>query len=265
MKYKIISTDFDGTLLTSSKKVTPRAREVLLRYREKGYIVIGITARNLSSVRSVCDITMFNYLVLNNGAYIYNVEKGLGKYIGEINRDQAEEIVDYFENRAKAIDICSTNKYYRYKSEITKPRPFSVKINSMEEIKEPICRINVFGEDIDETRSFKKYIDENFDMVDTVVMQDTDDKNSEKWITLNPKDLNKYSTLRKLCKALDISTEEVIFFGDGLNDIEIMQGVGLGISMKNALPEVKEKAKITIKTNDEDGIAEFLEKNIAML
>lgn len=265
MKYKIISTDFDGTLLTSSKEVTPRAREVLLKYREKGYIVIGITARNLSSVKNVCDITMFNYLILNNGAYIYNVEKEEGKYMGQIGMAQAEKIVNYFESRAKAIDICSTKKYYRYKSEITKPRPFSVKINSMEEVEEPICRINVFGEDIDETRSFKKYIDENFDMVDTVVMQDTDDKNSEKWITLNPKNLNKFSTLKKLCKSLDISTEQVIFFGDGLNDIEIIQGVGLGISMKNALPEVKEKAKITIKTNDENGIAEFLEKNISML
>ena len=87
MKYKVISTDFDGTLLTSDKKVTDRVQNILLKYKEQGYLIVGITARNLSSVKSVCNIKLFNYLILNNGAFIYDTEKEQGKNIGSISKE----------------------------------------------------------------------------------------------------------------------------------------------------------------------------------
>lgn len=265
MKYKVISTDFDGTLLTSDKKVTDRVQNILLKYKKQGYLIVGITARNLSSVKSVCDIKLFNYLILNNGAFIYDTEKEQGKNIGSISKEEAMRIIEYFYGRAVAIDVCSTEKYYRYRAEITRPRPFAVKINSLEEVEEPICRLNVYGRDNAEIMDFKQYIDTNFTKVDTILMLDTDNKNSEKWITLNPKDLNKYSTLKYLCNQENITTQEVVFFGDGLNDMEIIQGVGLGIAMENAVPELKEEANLTIKSNDNNGIAEFLENNLGTL
>lgn len=50
----------------------------------------------------------------------------------------------------------------------------------------------------------------------------------------------------------------MIFFGDGLNDLEIIESVGLGVAMGNALPEVKDQAKAITTSNEEDGIAEFV-------
>ncbi len=75
MNYKIISMDFDGTLLTSDKKVTDKTKQVLLKYKNENYIIIGATARNLASASNVCDINMFDYLILNNGSYIYMMQK----------------------------------------------------------------------------------------------------------------------------------------------------------------------------------------------
>ena len=260
MEYKIISTDFDGTLLTSDKKVTKRNKSALLNYKSNKYIIIGISARNLSSVKNTCDLKMFNYLVLNNGSYVYNVEKSNGKYVDVIDNEDAKKITNYFDNLARAIDFCGVNKYYRYKEAVTKTKSDTAQVKSIEEVDEPICRINIFANNNDEIATYKKYIDENFNMVDAIIMQDTDSISNEKWITLNPKGLNKFSSLKKLCQQLNINSNEVIFFGDGLNDLEIIQGVGLGVAMKNAVPEVKEKAKAVTLSNDEDGVADFLEK-----
>lgn len=74
MKYKIISMDFDGTLLTSDKKVTENTKNILKKCRNNGFIIVGVTARNLSSVRSVLDINIFDYIILNNGAFILDVK-----------------------------------------------------------------------------------------------------------------------------------------------------------------------------------------------
>ena len=66
-------------------------------------------------------------------------------------------------------------------------------------------------------------------------------------------------TVKKLCKKIDISIDEVIFFGDGANDLSIINQVGLGIAMGNALEEVKKQAKEITLSNDNDGIAYYLD------
>ena len=70
MEYKIISMDFDGTLLTSNKRITDKTKKTLLKYKKNNYFIIGVTSRVLASVKEVCDLNMFDYLILNNGAYI---------------------------------------------------------------------------------------------------------------------------------------------------------------------------------------------------
>ena len=60
----------------------------------------------------------------------------------------------------------------------------------------------------------------------------------------------------------NISLDEMIFFGDGLNDLEVMKEVGLSVAMGNALEEIKENAKDIAKSNNEDGIVDFLDKKL---
>ena len=52
MMYKIISMDFDGTLLTSDKIITERTKSELLRLKNRNYIIVGITGKNLSRVNA---------------------------------------------------------------------------------------------------------------------------------------------------------------------------------------------------------------------
>lgn len=89
-------------------------------------------------------------------------------------------------------------------------------------------------------------------------MSDTDN-NSRKWLALNPKGINKLETLKGLCQKMNVNINKVIFFGDGANDLSIISQVGLGIAMENALDEVKEQAKEITLSNDNDGIAYFLD------
>lgn len=259
MNYKIISMDFDGTLLTSDKKVTDKTKQVLLKYKNDNYVIIGVTARNLASVSNVCDINIFNYLILNNGSYIYDVENKKEININNIQRKIAIKITNYFKDLAEQIDYCSLNKYYIYKKKIEQNKNFLVPINSFEEINETIGRMNIFINDKEKLIVYKEYIEKTFDDIDVVVMSDTDNKNSRKWLTLNPKGINKLETLKGLCKKLDVNIDKVIFFGDGANDLSIISHVGLGIAMENALDEVKEQAKEITLSNDNDGIAYFLD------
>ena len=85
-------------------------------------------------------------------------------------------------------------------------------------------------------------------------MLDTDNNSFKKWIALNPKGIDKFKALEVLCNKIGINLEEVIFFGDSANDLSIINKVGLGVAMGNALTEVKKQAKEITLSNDEDGI-----------
>ena len=102
----------------------------------------------------------------------------------------------------------------------------------------------------------------NFNNLIAFEMLDTDDGKNKKWLAINPKNVNKYNTLERLCLTLNVSIDEVIFFGDSTNDLPLIGKAGLGVAMGNALNEVKEQAKETTLSNDENGIAYFLKRKI---
>lgn len=260
MNYKVIATDFDGTLLTSDKKITTKTEEALLKCKNNNYIIIGVTARNLSSANSVCNINMFDYLILNNGANIYDVKNKNGININKIDRDITIEITNHFKDIAKQIDYCSLNKYYIYNKENTTESNFLIHIESIDEVKEEIGKMNIFLKDDAELIMQKEYIERTFDDINVILMSDSDNDKGN-WITLIPRGVNKFETLQKLCAKLNISTNEVIFFGDSTNDLSIINKVGLGVAMGNALEEVKKQAKLVTLSNDNDGIAYLLSTN----
>lgn len=65
---------------------------------------------------------------------------------------------------------------------------------------------------------------------------------------------SKAEGIRKLIERLGMAKEDVYAFGDGLNDMEMLQFVGTGVAMGNAKEEVKQVADFVTKRVDEEGI-----------
>ena len=75
------------------------------------------------------------------------------------------------------------------------------------------------------------------------------------------KHISKASAIKYLLDIYGIAQSEWISFGDGINDLEMIREAGLGVAMKNALPELKAVSKdITEYTHDEDGLVRYLIK-----
>ena len=70
--------------------------------------------------------------------------------------------------------------------------------------------------------------------------------------------IDKAASLDRLAQSLGIKQEEVMAFGDGFNDLSMIEYAGLGVAMENAVEGVKERANVITKSTDEDGIAYIL-------
>ena len=258
---KIIAMDFDGTLLTSNKKVSNKTKDCLIDLKNKSYKIIGVTARNLLSVKNVLDVNLFDYIILNNGSDIYYVNEDKVVSINNIDNLVAKKIYDLYCDKSYQIDFCTPYKYLIFSKEKGDNRSFIEYINGFSDVDSDISRMNIFFEDNKTLEENRTLINNTFDNINVVKMIDTDDKNSKMWLTINPKNTNKLTTLEKICNDLKYTIDDVVFFGDGENDLILIENAGTSVAMGNAISIVKEKADFITESNDNDGIAVFFDKN----
>ena len=82
------------------------------------------------------------------------------------------------------------------------------------------------------------------------------------WYKLSKKGATKEKAIEALCNHLKISPAQIAAFGDDFNDIGMLKLCGKGIAMKNAIPEVQKIADEVCKSNEADGVADWIKENI---
>lgn len=79
-------------------------------------------------------------------------------------------------------------------------------------------------------------------------------------LEFNAPDATKGNGLRTLCRCLGIDPREAAAFGDGTNDLSLLQEAGIGVAMANGAPETLAAADLTAPSNEEDGVAQILSR-----
>lgn len=259
MKYKMITSDFDGTLLNSNKEIGKKTKNTLRKLKEEGYIIVGITGRNFASATSVVDKSLFNYLILNNGAHIYDVDNDIDLFKSTIDASVLKELSEELKPDCKRIEYLSKHYYYRYIDKALNTSKIVKSIKDLDEIDESIFCIELFFSDELLLEDALEYINREYYLF-AFIMQDS--FASKKWIIVTNKNITKSFSLTALREFLKIKEDETIFFGDGLNDLEIFKSNIFSVAMSNALPEVKKASNDITLSSDDDGVSVYLEKII---
>jgi len=82
------------------------------------------------------------------------------------------------------------------------------------------------------------------------------------YLEVLPPGVSKGAALSVVLEHTGAQASEVVAFGDGLNDIELLEASGMGVAMANAHPRVRDCADVVIGPNDSDAIATFLEARV---
>jgi hydroxymethylpyrimidine pyrophosphatase-like HAD family hydrolase len=72
--------------------------------------------------------------------------------------------------------------------------------------------------------------------------------------------VHKGEALARICNDLHVTPKQVLAFGDGENDIEMLRMAGYSVAMGNAMPATMAAARYTTTSNDEGGVGDFIEK-----
>lgn len=288
--YKLIAIDLDGTLLNSYGQVSERNKEALIKANKNGAEVVIASGRSTNSVKNIAnDIGICNYIICGNGSLIYDLKKEQIIYDKFIDKKKVLQIIKVCEENSIYYNIytedmviaksLSNNVLFYYQENSNKPDSKKTKINLVQDIykyveeieNQNILKITISDADsiifngiIRKLREIK-----DIDVLDVahmsrkIIKSGTEEVSLEYYYTeITNQNVDKWYAIEYLINELNIKKEEVITIGDNVNDKIMTENAGTGVVMGNSAPYIKEIADMVVSDNNQDGVAEAIEKLI---
>lgn len=271
MKYKLITSDLDETLLNDEKHVGIKTRKAIEAAKQQGVLFVPNTGRGfISTRRSLEEIGALN----SEGQYVISFNGGV------ITENKNERVI-----KQNAADYYEINELFK----IGKANNASMHVYTLKDLyvcnlsDNEINYINRMGMkyhffDGDSLECFRDqplmkmlYMDmnrENLDEIRSQIPQEILQNmsvtySSNRYMEFNKNGVNKGDGLLSLSEMLGIDPSEVIAIGDNSNDLSMLEVAGMSVAVKNATSEVKEVADwVTENDYNHDAVGEMIEKLI---
>lgn len=253
---KLIVADLDGTILRDDKSLDRNIKSVLI---EKNVPLTFVSGRNVHIIQDyIKELNISLPYITNNGANMF-----LGNtciYECPIDSKELADCLHILVKNEVAFLAYTNETIYSvgyqegldgFKKRLIGKCEIIDDANIEDIVSESIFKVVMIHPDMERVKDQLNSVCDK-----TVCMQ------SEGIIyTLTSKDSTKGKTLKKLLEYLDIDSSSVLAFGDNYNDISMFEVVD-GVAMENAQDHLKEVAKYSTKSNEEDGVSYFIQKNL---
>lgn len=300
MKIKCIALDLDRTTLDSQGHLSEENRAAVESAAAAGVHVVVASGRSLDSLPAeITDITGVRYAITSNGAAVYDLRERKCLRQFKMTPESVEDILWHTETeRIKAtygeaaemseIEVPETEIYeteISYEAFID-GRAFAesryvadpVRFGAMPQAGPYIQSTRMPVEDM---RTFIRAHRSELDCIDLVVK--SEDMKRRLWknlrenvrdvyitssvrqlLEISHRDAGKESGAKFLLEYLGLIREELAAFGDGDNDSGLLKFAGIGFAVANASPECRDAADEIVASNDENGVAQGIQKILAM-
>ena len=249
----IILSDLDGTLFRDDKSISDFTKETIRQAQAKGLLFGICTARAKVNAVKFLEGIEPDIFITNGGGIVYYRDKKI--YNCEFTVEEIRKLIDSaFEVFGKDVILSADNEHALYS-------------NSREELGDKFWTFNDFS-DFRETcmkMCIQSLDKEKIEKVASVIGLENVDYlpfSDIPWYKLSKKAATKERAIEELCHHLNITSSKIAAFGDDFNDLGMLSLCGKGIAMENAIDEVKKAADSVCASNENDGVAKWIEKNL---
>lgn len=254
MSRKLIVFDIDGTLITDDHILLEETRQAIQTLKQKGHMVMVATGRSLPIAVDVLEEADIQDSILSNGAVAFvDGDQIFGNALDEKALEKLVKISD-----EENIDLVFNGLTE------TKMRNEDFQVETK-------LAMESFGEDMPEIdRDFHKreQVYQIVALLSEEKMPAYEGKFPEfrfvRWheygIDVLPNNGSKAETLKHVANKYGFEREDIVAFGDGNNDMEMLAYVGVGIAMENAREELKAVSDFVTLSNNDGGICHGLKE-----
>lgn len=269
MSVKLIAFDMDGTLLNDDHVTIPEKNLAALGAAwDRGIKIVAATGRTWCLIDvAVKPLGGVDYAIISNGAAVLEPGSGCWLYTKPIPNDKSIELIallkrwglpfeiycdgqNFMENSCKALmpETILSDMFTQYYDK------FTIYVDSLEETLagRPMEKVDIFYV----PPEHREEISEEIQAILPSQLAHAVDTNME--VTFIG--VTKGTALQRLCEELGISADEVMAFGDGNNDVEMLRWAGLSFAMENGSDDAKAAAKHIAPPNYLGGLGEMVQK-----
>lgn len=252
MNEKVIFFDIDGTILDHDKEIPLSTRDTIRSLKEHGHHVAIATGRApfmFEDLRKELDIQSF---ISFNGQYVVFENEVI--YENPLNKNTLANLLDFAEKENHPLVFMSEENMMATTGlhPLIEQSMGSLKFTHPEQNRNYYLEKNIY-----QTLLFcEKGQDKGYQRYEDIKLIRWHDVSTD----ILPVNGSKAEGIKHLAKRLNIAKENIYAFGDGLNDLEMIEYVGTGVVMGNAVDSLKELADFITKPVDENGIQYAVEK-----
>lgn len=263
MDTHLICSDIDGTLLNKERELSEKTKNVVKELSHIPFILISSRMpQAMEHLQEELDITSLPMICYNGGLIL---QQGRVLHSTEIGIEIADSLVNFCKDGSIHTSLYHSKEWYvpemdywaRRESNNTKVVPvvqeLQTTLENWSKEGKGAHKIMCMGpaEEID---LLADYIEEYHR--DQIIGY----RSKPTYLEISPKVISKKTALKTLLQLHfpELSLKDVMAFGDNYNDIDMLQAVGIGVAVENAITEALEVADYITSTNKKDGVAEFL-------
>lgn len=268
---KVIAMDLDGTALNHQKKLTERTRAAIQNAAKSGIQIVVATGRTFSSLApEVLAMPEIACAITSNGAVVNRIPDGAVLLHNYPNPETVSEIAGMIQGEKIDTEVCTggqayigqsyydrvlegkTNRDVQYVKTTRHPVPDIYQF--LLEHRVAIENINLNFKTLEEKQQWQQ----RFQKLPGVTPTSSFLFNVE----LGGATTSKAHALQALLDEWQMTSQQVMAFGDSENDLGMIQLAGIGVAMANGMEEVRQAADILAESNEEDGVAKIIEQLI---
>ena len=249
----IILSDLDGTLFRNDKSISDYTKQIIRQAQAKGLLFGICTARAKVNAVKFLEGIESDILITNGGGMVYYRDKKI--YNCEFSVEEIRRLIAAaFEVFGKDVIISADNEHALYSNSREELGDKFWTYNDFSDFRETCMKMCI--ESLDKEKVEKVVSVIGLDQIDYLPFSDIP------WYKLSKKRATKEKAISELCRHLNITSSQIAAFGDDFNDIGMLKLCGKGIAMENAIEEVKQAAGQVCASNENDGVARWIEKNL---
>lgn len=264
---KLVALDLDDSLLNNELLISDRTVSAVQKAAEQNIYVVICSGRSPSAILpfvrrlNLAGTEQGRYAVASNGSVVVDLHKREEIYSAKVDGDvlaQAKKAADKVGlpcqvYSSSMVYASVDNEYTRMDSKLTGV-PSEVVPDFENFVKSGFAKMMVPG-DPKILVGLQKELAARFEGRAVVLIS------KPYFLEILPANCGKGEALEFLCGRLGINMKDVMAFGDSMNDESMIVKCGLSVAMSNGLDKIKDEAAfVTRLTNDQDGIADFVEQ-----
>lgn len=272
MMKKLVFFDVDGTLVTRNNHIPDSTIQAIKQLKENGIIPVIATGRAPVLIREIAKELQINSYIAMNGQYIVYegeviyenpIEEGLVDAVIEVATERRDGILLSTADELVAnsmLSLVNRGSWYTFLKGLIGLIPERIQLSLWRRMMKKVPKKEDYaGKDIymmninadqEEELAYKKIFDEQL----------TFTRANEMSMDIINKGVSKAKGAEKMLSILEVNRENTYAFGDGLNDLELIQFVNTGVAMANGFDEVKATADFVTASVFDDGISKGLQK-----